>query len=389
MQRNEKICICSFTGFKSLNGANLRVYHFARELLKRGHDLYFITPGRDSAETCRDRFGVKALDVGLKIDRFDKSRLKKYPLFALRAGRKVDRDTDLVFGQSLPSALAVKRSKIRGKRIVEYVDLWSEYWLYANQGLRGRITYRIVRKAECYSLKGPDRIFTITKKLSSFLENRGADHKKIRIIRDGADTKMFRPQKPSKALLDKYNLGNEDYVVYQGGIGAHDGVQFLVGAAPFILKEKPETKFLIVGKGEYLPKIKDMVRKSGLESSFMFTGWVPYEDMPFFMNLAKLNIVPIPNSPATQGVVTLKLFEAMACGTPTVIGDLPGVRENVKHRETAYLVRSENKQSLSKAVLELLDNKKLYKKISRNGLKLIPHHDWRLIAKEMADNCEF
>lgn len=218
---------------------------------------------------------------------------------------------------------------------------------------------------------------------------RDCREKKIRIVRDGVDLKMFRPFKVKDSFFDKYNLNKkEEYIIYQGGIAAHDGVQFLVNAAPFILKKNPNVKFLIVGTGDYFLKIKKQVNRMGLNNSFIFTGWVKYEDMPSFMNLAKVNAVPLPNSPATHGVVTYKLMEGIACGTPAVIADLPGVREAVKHKETAYLAVSEDRQAMANGVSELLNDQGLHAKLKNNGFKMIKRHDWRDIAKEMVDIME-
>jgi glycosyltransferase involved in cell wall biosynthesis len=152
-----------------------------------------------------------------------------------------------------------------------------------------------------------------------------------------------------------------------------------------VLNEHSDIKFLIVGDGPYAPVLRNLVKSMGLEKSFIFTGWVPYEDMPDFMNISRINIVPIPDAPCTQGVLTLKLFEAMACGTPTIISDLPGVREHIIDKKTACLARPESRESLSSAINMLVSDKKLYNKIKENGLKMMPHYDWREIAKDMAD----
>jgi len=233
--------ICSFVGFDSLNGSNLRVFHMTNELIKRGHELRFITPGPAHAESCKKKFGVEAVDVGLDIQRFNKSRLKLYPMYAWKARKLVDRKADIVFGQSLPAALAVRLSKTTGKKVIDYVDLWSEYWLYAHRTMKGYSVYEAIRKAESFSMK-VDMIFTITNELKKMIEKRGGKSGKIRIVRDGVDTKMFRPMKVKNSFYNKYNLDKKtDYIAYQGGIAAHDGVQFLVDAAPLILKEHPGT----------------------------------------------------------------------------------------------------------------------------------------------------
>lgn len=377
--------MCSFTGFQSLSGSNLRAFHLTNELIRRGNDVSFLTPGSKAAQSCRDRFSVNASDVGIEISRFKKSKFKLYPIFAWKARKRIPKDADIVFGQSLPAALAVRLSKTKGRRVIDYVDLWSEYWKYEHNNMKGRITYPMMRWAEGYSMKKQDIVFTITRKIAQMLRERGCKGDKIRVMRDGVDTKMFHPKSVGKGFYSKYGLEKETYIVYQGGIGIWDGVQFLVDAASAVIKDNPTVKFLIVGDGPYAPTVRKLVKNKGLEKNFIFTGWVPYNDMPDFMNISKINIVPIPDAPCTQGVVTLKLFEAMACGIPTIIGDLPGVKEHMTHRKTAYLTRSENAESLSSAINEVLSDRGLYKRMKNNGLRMSPHYDWREIAKEMAD----
>jgi glycosyltransferase involved in cell wall biosynthesis len=379
-----RICVFSYTGFERLDGSNLRVFFLVKEMIKRGHYVTFVTANKEYAESCKKRFDVTAKHINLNINRFNKNRLKLYPRFAYRASKSIPKETDLAFGQSLPSALAVRRSRYVQKKVVDFVDLWSEYWMYAHPAISGRLVYRGIRKAEGYSMKGSDMVFTITNTLKNMIKERGCSEDKIRIVRDGVDTRMFRPMKVPGSLFERYGLEKEgEYVTYQGGIAAHDGVQFLLDAAPLVLKENPDVKFLIVGAGDYAEKLRMKVSKSPAKESFIFTGWIPYGDMPSFMNISRINAVPLPNAPATQGVVTLKLFEAMACGTPTIIGDLPGPREHVEHGKSAYLVRSEDRRALAAGINELLGDGRLYRRIKSGGLDMIPNYDWRKIASEM------
>lgn len=379
-----KVCICAHSSFSV---PNHRLYFFAKELTKRGVDITFIVPGKKDAESCKKEFSKsKVIDLGLNVSRFKNSKLLLYPLFSAKAKNKMKGDYDFIYGICLPAALAVSLAKTDSKKIVDYIDLWSGYWDYASQSLKGKIVHSIVKYGESYTLKKADMVLTITKKLAEQLEELGCEKQKLRIIRDGVDTKKFYEFKVKDDFYKKYGLQKEiDYVVFQGGIAAHDGVQFMVNAAPQVIKNSPNVKFLIVGTGTYEKNIRELIAKNKLEKYFQFTGWVNYEEMPLFMNIAKINCIPLPDAPATHGVVTYKLFEGMACGTPAIIGNMPAVREIIKHKDAAYLVKSENKEELANAINELLNDKKLYDHIKQQGLELVKNRDWRDIARDMAD----
>lgn len=379
-----KVAICAHSSF---GVPNHRLFFFAKELTKRDVDLTFVVPGKKDAESCKENFkDAKVIDVGLNVSRFKNSKLLLYPIFSLKARKKLEGDFDFLYGLCLPAALAVCATKNNTKKIVDYIDFWSEYWKYASPSLKGKVTYSVVKYGESHTLKKADIVLTITKKLAEQLEERGCEKEKLKIIRDGVDLQRFNEFKVKDEFYEKYNLEkNTDYVTFQGGIAAHDGVQFIVEAAPQIIKNNPNVKFLIVGTGTYEKDIKELIAKKGLNEYFKFTGWVNSEEMPSFMNVAKINCIPLPDSPATHGVVTYKLFEGMACGTPAVIGAMPAVRDLLNQKNAAYLVKSEQKEELANGINELLNNKAHYEQMKQNGLSLVKNHDWRDIAKDMAD----
>lgn len=379
-----KACICANSSFSV---PNHRLYFFAKELTKRGVDLTFVVPGKKDAESCKNHFKeANVIDVGLNVSRFNNSKLILYPMFSAKAKNKLQGKFDFLYGICLPAALAVGSVKSSSKKIIDYIDLWSEYWKYASPSLKGKAVYSLVKYGESHSLKKADMVLTITKKLAEQLKERGCEDNKLRIVRDGVDLQKFNEFKVKDEFYEKYNLEKgTDYVTFQGGIAAHDGVQFMVDAAPLIIKQNPEIKFLIVGTGIYEKNIREIIAKKGLNEYFKFTGWVNSEEMPSFMNVAKINCIPLPDSPATHGVVTYKLFEGMACGTPAVIGAMPAVRDLLNKKDAACLVKSEHKEELANGINELLNNKAHYEQMKQNGLSVVKNHDWRDIAKDMAD----
>jgi glycosyltransferase involved in cell wall biosynthesis len=74
----------------------------------------------------------------------------------------------------------------------------------------------------------------------------------------------------------------------------------------------PTHKLLIVGKhGKSYDDYRQLVSKLGLESSVIFTGYVPVNDLPLFYNGASLFAYP-----SFYEGFGLPPLEAMACATP-------------------------------------------------------------------------
>ncbi|NIR87960.1 glycosyltransferase family 4 protein, partial [Candidatus Bathyarchaeota archaeon] len=74
---------------------------------------------------------------------------------------------------------------------------------------------------------------------------------KIQVIYNGVDTERFNPKVNGNSVRKIYKLENCPVVLYLGRLAPYKGVQFLIEAIPEVLRESPETKFLISGAMRY------------------------------------------------------------------------------------------------------------------------------------------
>ena len=88
-------------------------------------------------------------------------------------------------------------------------------------------------------------------------------------------------------------------------------------------------------------------------------------------NGAKFVIVPLLDTiqPSGQSVC----LQAMACNKPVIMSDISGLWDHIKliHEENILLVEPQNTKSLNRAIIKLLTDDILYKKLSKNGRELV------------------
>jgi glycosyltransferase involved in cell wall biosynthesis len=91
----------------------------------------------------------------------------------------------------------------------------------------------------------------------------------------------------------------------------------------------------LIGDGEEERRLKRLARR--LRVPAVFPGRVPFDRVP--AHLAACDVHPFPRRRAkvTELVPPLKLVEAMACGMPVVVADLPPLRECVAHERTGLV----------------------------------------------------
>jgi glycosyltransferase involved in cell wall biosynthesis len=164
------------------------------------------------------------------------------------------------------------------------------------------------------------------------------------------------------------------------------GVDALIHAAPYILDKQPNTTFLIIGDGTVKDELIELCTNNAVSDKFIFTGRVPYEQVPLYINASDLCI--IPKRPMKSGFSPLKLCEYMACEKPVIATRTSGF-ELIEEYNTGLMVNPENPQEFASAAIELLHNPELRKKMGQNGRGyVLENRSWASVAKKIVEVCE-
>ena len=143
-----------------------------------------------------------------------------------------------------------------------------------------------------------------------------------------------------------------------GHITRVKGTDILIEAAPHILREVPEARFLLVGAGlpSYEPSLRQRVHELGLDGRFVFGGDRP--DVPDMLEAADLFVLPSRSEGQPNA-----LIEAMAMGLPSVATRVGGVPEVVSDGEEALLVPPEAPDALATACVSVLTSPSLGRRL--------------------------
>ena len=149
-------------------------------------------------------------------------------------------------------------------------------------------------------------------------------------------------------------------------------------ALPSIIESTPDIRVLLVGGGPQEANLRQQAAKLGLNDVVIFTGRVPHSDVSRYYDL--INVLAYPRYPMrlTELVTPLKPLEAMAQGQLFVASDVGGHKELVEHNKTGILFKAGNRESLSRAILELLGNRDHWPTLKANGRQFVENtRNWR------------
>ncbi|MGB9743306.1 MAG: glycosyltransferase family 4 protein [Minisyncoccales bacterium] len=223
--------------------------------------------------------------------------------------------------------------------------------------------YQILNK---YAIKRADLLVCDGENIKEAMMKLGADPKKIKLIRYGVDTDKFKPNKPKVDLKKKlFGLDNK-IIISTKPLRKECDVETLVRAAPLVLKEIPEAKFLIIGDGEEKERLIRLSKSLEITDKIKFIGWVLPEDLPDYFNLADVFVC---TSLVETGLAS-STAEAMACGVPLVVSDSGDNKIFIKDGENGFIFPLKNSKVLAKKIITLLKDKNLQKKF------WLAHHSW-------------
>jgi glycosyltransferase involved in cell wall biosynthesis/peptidoglycan/xylan/chitin deacetylase (PgdA/CDA1 family) len=176
------------------------------------------------------------------------------------------------------------------------------------------------------------------------------------------------PQDIDKGIVKK-SLGldnNRPVVGILAGIRPIKGHKYFLEAASLILKEYPETYFLIVGWPDdkiYYKQLKDLTKQLKIGERVLFVGG--RSDTAKILSITDISVLSSLSEGFSNAVI-----ESMAAGKPVVATNVGGTTEAVVDGETGFLVPPYNAKALADAILRLLRNKKMAEDMGKKGRRL-------------------
>lgn len=230
-------------------------------------------------------------------------------------------------------------------------------------------TFAVLDFFHRWNLRNTDHIVTVTSGMKHEMACRYAvSPNKISIITNGVDLKRFRPINGAEArkrvgLSEAYN-----YIGFVGGLFPWHGLDHLVEASRHVLKEEPHARFVIVGSGLMEEQLKKMVAKRQLDQTFIFTGMVPFDAVPAYINSFDVCIVFFKRVRKDPGD-PIKLYEYLACGRPVVASNVTGYGDVVESIGAGTSVNSEDPIATADAILKLLKNSSEAEIMAKKGFE--------------------
>lgn len=194
------------------------------------------------------------------------------------------------------------------------------------------------------------------------------------VVYPGVRTELFTP-----TVLPAVEY-KDPVIMFAGRLNRSKGVFDLLKAVAMISED---VHLLLVGRGDEAT-VQNLTDTLSISDQVTVVGEVDHEQLPHYYVAA--DIFCLPTRVESFGMVNL---EAMACATPVVTTNLPGIQIYANDEENCLLFSPGNIDTLAKQLSRLLSSHQLRKQLGDEGRSTAKQFTWERTAKDLSTIAEF
>jgi glycosyltransferase involved in cell wall biosynthesis len=362
-----------------VGGAEWYVYNISRELTKMGHEVHVFTADSYNGTKAKHDEVVEGITVHrlpLKVDLTYRVKVWTGLEEVLAKGSfDIIHTYDYAQPHSKVAIRAGKKAKVG--TVLTVFDVHSmipRIWykqlpMKMMEGYLGRDT-----------LAGADRILVRAPMLAPRLLELGGTEDRILVTPSGIRDNSLGVF-DGAAFRRKHDVKGAPLILYLGRLNPLKGPQYLLDAAPSILKEFPDASFVFVGpdQSKYTKSLEARAAKLGIGSHVRFLGPI-YDFEEKMQAYASCSVFVLPT--AFEGT-SQAIFEAMAQGKPVVATRVGGIPSQVDDGVEGFLVEHADSRALAAKVIEVLKTPGLASEMGKKGKQRVEAHRYSVLASNL------
>lgn len=353
-----RVALFSDTYLPDLNGVATSTKTLHDALVRNNHEVIVITSELPSDSDYQD--DIK--DNIVRVPGLEMSLLYGYRacnIFSYSGMREIrDFQPDIVhvqteFGLGIFGRLVAQELDL--PVVYTYHTMYIDYSHYVNpinnEVLDKFLKNIISRLSNLYANKC-SQLIVPSKKTADSLKRYGLK-RKPQIVPTGLELERFDPKNRNveleNDLIEKYDLKDKFVMVFLGRVAKEKSIESILDMVAKLKDIRKDFVLLVVGGGNYLAELKDVVEKEGISDHVIFTGPQFGELVPAHYHISDVFISASLSE--TQG---LTYIEAMASGIPALARYDENLEGVIKDGINGYFFHETD--DLLKIVLQLMDS---------------------------------
>jgi glycosyltransferase involved in cell wall biosynthesis len=164
---------------------------------------------------------------------------------------------------------------------------------------------------------------------------------------------------------------------------SHLDINIVLQALSIVAGRYPAVKLIITGKQD--KSIFKLARIKGVEGNLHLTGWLPYEELPWYLGCADLFVLPFPDKVYNVGRWPNKICDYMSLGRPTISNPVGDIKTLFESHEIGLLAQWDP-MDFARKIIYLIEHPEIADKLGDNARNLaITVYDWKLLIRQLEE----
>ena len=353
---NQKVLMVISQFYPLLGGAEVQAQRLARELRKRGVNVFVLTrklrelPKYEEIEGIPVYREIRTIEWGIlwgvgyivSVFLFLYKRRNYYDIIHCHIIQGFHTIISVLFKYIFKKKVIVKMSSSGETSDLKLLKEVKFGWLFLHW------------------IRSVDAIVSVCKQSSKELLQNGFSKEALVEIPNGIDTNKF-------SEVDFKVKRDPRTITFVGRLDSYKGVNFLLEGFKELLSKVDNLRLIIIGNGPDESILKDKAKDLGILGFVAFKG--RREDI-----LTELYTTDIFVLPSLSEGMSNVLLEAMACGLPVVATSVGGNSDLIKDRHNGLLIPPRDSMKLCEALLELLEDGDLAQRLGKEARNTVERY---------------
>lgn len=364
-----------------INGVSTSIKMMEKALRQKGHQVFIVTVNTENMKYKYEENGRVIRIPGIPTGIYDYRLTGIYPVRVLNKIKKWNLDvihSHTEFGVGTFARIVAKQYNI--PLVHTYHTMYEDYTHYITHGYFDKSSKKLTEYfTKFYCDKTATELIVPSQKTYALFKDKYKVDRNVHIVPTGIDVERFYAEKLDqnkvKAIKKELKLKDEKVILYIGRLAEEKNVELLIESQVSLAK-KYNSKLLIVGSGPDLEKYKKLAKKLKIEKNVIFTGAVPWENVPYYY--AQASVFATASTSETQG---LTVIEAMASGLPVIAAEDKAFEGVVVDELNGKFFKT--KREYKKCIEELLNDSKKLEFMSKQARITADSHSLKYYADQI------
>lgn len=208
------------------------------------------------------------------------------------------------------------------------------------------------------------------------------------ILSNGISEEFLVPCRNDKQrfIREELSLSNKFVVIYHGGFRLTGGLVESVKAIGFLKRKYPDIVLLLLGKGykEVEDLLKKTIKENNLENNVIIHSPVEFQEVPNYVSMSDVGLVPLPNIETWRYQQPIKLLEYLSMNKTVIVTDSPSHRPIVGNGKNAIYIPVVTPTEIARAIEYAYCNRCRLKEWGSIGRDIIvKRYIWKKLNQEL------